>query len=155
VSLKFFHVVFVSMSSLLAFSFGGWNLHSWTASAGTASLITAVGSFVAGVGLIAYGFWFWKKITTRDEEERRRRNVIKGLAVMAGVWLLASQDASACTVCYGEAEGPMVSAARLGVYLLFGLTFLIQGAFASFFIYLWRRARKHRPPGAEFDWQQP
>ena len=44
----------------------------------------------------------------------------------------------------GSQELVLIDAAKLGVFLLFGMTFAVQGAFASFFIYLWRRARKHR-----------
>ena len=36
------------------------------------------------------------------------------------------------------------SAARLGVWLLFGLVGAMQVSFVLFFVYLWRRARKYR-----------
>jgi hypothetical protein len=58
-----------------------------------------------------------------------------------GVWVLGTRVASACSVCYGEAEGTMIDGAKLGVFLLFGLVAAIQLAFALFFIQLWRRAR--------------
>lgn len=144
-SLKTFHIVFVSLSSLLAFSFGGWNLHGYRSGAGTGMLLAGIGSVVGGLALIVYGFWFWRKITTREEEDRRRRKTMRALAIIAGVWLLASRDASACNVCYGAADGPLIDAARMGVYLLFGLVLLVQACFASFFICLWKRARKQNP----------
>ena len=50
--------------------------------------------------------------------------------------------AAACNVCYGEAEGPMIEAASMGVWLLIGVLAVVQSSFALFFIYLWRRARK-------------
>ena len=52
--------------------------------------------------------------------------------------------AEACSVCYGSADGPMIDAARLGVWLLFGLVLAIQLAFGTFFVSLWRRARRYR-----------
>jgi hypothetical protein len=47
-----------------------------------------------------------------------------------------------CPVCFGQSTGPMIDAARLGTWLLLGVTLLVQGAFAAFFIYLKRRARR-------------
>jgi hypothetical protein len=55
-SLKAFHVVFISASVLLAFGFGAWCLGAqppW--------LAAAVGSFVAGLGLVGYEAWFIRK----------------------------------------------------------------------------------------------
>jgi len=48
----------------------------------------------------------------------------------------------ACPACYGDSSGAMLDAARLGTWLLLGVTLLVQGAFAAFFFYLKRRARR-------------
>lgn len=48
----------------------------------------------------------------------------------------------ACTTCYGHAEGPLIDAARLGIWLLLGVTVCLQAGFAAFFLYLRRRARR-------------
>lgn len=56
-SLKAFHVLFISVSVLLAFGFGAWCLRAqppWMA-AGFLSL-------AAGVGLVGYEVWFLKKM---------------------------------------------------------------------------------------------
>ena len=50
--------------------------------------------------------------------------------------------ALACPACYGQSTGPMIDAARLGTWLLLGVTLAVQGAFAAFFFYLKRRARR-------------
>lgn len=47
-----------------------------------------------------------------------------------------------CTSCMSGGDGPMLDAARLGIWLLLGVTVAVQGAFAAFFLYLWRRARR-------------
>jgi amino acid transporter len=145
-SLKMFHIVFVTLSSLLAFVFAGWSLHFHAESDGATYLVLGVFSALVGVALIGYGFWFWRKITTREEERRRRRKLMRPIPalIILGLWMLSARTASACSVCYGEAEGPMIDAARLGVWLLFGLVGAIQLSFALFFVYLWRRARKYR-----------
>ncbi len=143
-SLKGFHIVFVTLSSLLAFVFAGWSLHVWRAGEGSGHLAGAALSLVFGIALIVYGFWFWQKIQTREEERQRRRKNINPVPVVVAIWVLSGPVASACEVCYGNAGGPMIDAARLGAYVLFGLVLAIQVAFAVFFVRLWRRARHYR-----------
>ena len=60
----------------------------------------------------------------------------------------------ACPSCYGEAEGPMIDAARLGIALLLGITLLIQGGFVAFFLYLRRQARKARDQALDAEWSE-
>lgn len=45
-----------------------------------------------------------------------------------------------CPSCFGQAQGPLIDAARLGIWLLLAVTLCLQGAFAAFFLYLRRRA---------------
>jgi amino acid transporter len=151
VSLKSFHIVFVTLSSLLSFVFGGWSLHVYTARGGIGDLVMTLLAFLLGAGLIVYGFWFWRKITTKDEERRRRRKRIHTAPAVIAICLLSHQVASACSVCYGEADGPMIDAARFGVFLLFGLVLAMQGTFATFFVYLWRRSRRFRRQDGPVD----
>jgi hypothetical protein len=87
--------------------------------------------------LIFYGFWFWKKINAQTPGGPGKGGALV-LALL--LWYVAQQPADACTVCYGEAEGPMIDAARAGVWLLFGLVVAVQASFVAFFVYLWRRA---------------
>jgi hypothetical protein len=54
-SLKAFHILFVTLSVMLAFFFGGWLLHEYSAGGGMAQLVGAILSFLAGAGLIWYG----------------------------------------------------------------------------------------------------
>ena len=141
-SLKGFHILLISLSSLLAFVFGGWSARAYTVGGETFHLVSAVVSLLAGIGLIFYVIWFARKVRSREEEDRRRRKLIHPLVtVPILVWLLTPSPASACTVCYGEAEGPMIDAARLGVWLLFGLVLAVQFSFVLFFVYLNRRAK--------------
>ena len=140
-SLKTFHVVFVAASSLLAFVFAGWSARAWRAGEGGSYLAMALGSALVGLALVVYGFWFRKKITTQEEERRRRRKMIHGAAVAVALFLASSHDAHACSTCFGQAEGPLIDAARLGVWLLFGLVLVVQLSFAWFFIRIWQRSR--------------
>ena len=151
-SLKAFHIVFVALSSLLCFGFAGWSVNQYRSGGGGGSLALGLAAAAAGVALLVYGRWFWSKITTRDEELRRRRKNLRKLPVALGVLLaghVLDSGTRACTSCFGEAAGPMIDAARLGVWLLFGFVFVLQVGFAGFFICLWRRARRfNRESGA-------
>lgn len=62
-SLKAFHVFFITVSSLLAAGVGAWSLHrhSVVENPHTPYLMLAIGSFVACVVLVTYGVWFLKK----------------------------------------------------------------------------------------------
>ena len=151
-SLKGFHIVLISLSSLLAVGFGGWSIHAYTATGRVGHLAMAVFSFAGAVGLVVYISWFARKIRSRAEEDRERRKRIRPLALLVAGWLLSIRPAAACAVCYGEAEGPMIDAARLGVWLLFGLVFAVQLALALFFICLWRRARAYRETHPDECW---
>jgi len=152
VSLKSFHIVLITLSSVLALVFGGWSVHAYVETGGIWFIAAAVFSFAAAVGLVIYVTWFARKIRTPEEEERRRRRAMRSVPVLLAVLLLASDPVPACSVCYGDAAGPLIDAARLGVYLLFGLVAAIQVAFLFFFLHLRRRAREYRRNHAESGW---
>ena len=59
-SLRAFHIVFIVISSLFAFSVGGWAL------SGGAGLPVALLCFAGGIGLVCYGVWFWRKIKREE-----------------------------------------------------------------------------------------
>lgn len=59
----------------------------------------------------------------------------------------------ACAACFaGNADSPLVDGARSGVWLLLSVTLGVQGAFATFFIQLWRRAKRAREAEIEAEW---
>ncbi len=62
-SLKTFHILFVTVSSLLAFGFGVWSLNNYFGgSNAVADLAMGAGSLLAGVALVVYGKYFLKKL---------------------------------------------------------------------------------------------
>ncbi len=77
-----------------------------------------------------------------------------GLALVAAtvVWLSSPGPALACSTCFGEADGPMIDAARLGTWLLLGVVLGLQVAFAAFFLYLRRRAARVGRIASESQW---
>jgi hypothetical protein len=62
-SLKAFHLIFITASSALAFGCGVWGLKSFASQAGQASdLVFGLASFAAGGSLILYERYFLKKL---------------------------------------------------------------------------------------------
>jgi hypothetical protein len=61
VSLKAFHVVFITLSVLLCLGVAGWNYAAYTAEGSVANLAQSVGWAIAGAGLAVYGVLFLRK----------------------------------------------------------------------------------------------
>ena len=62
-SLKAFHVLFITASSALAFGCGAWGLKDFFSPQGRASdLLFGLGSLAVGIGLILYERYFLKKL---------------------------------------------------------------------------------------------
>lgn len=61
-SLKAFHIVFITASVLLAFGFGAWSLVAYSDTGRWVDLAFGGVSIVIGVGLIVYGRYFLKKL---------------------------------------------------------------------------------------------
>ena len=62
-SLKAFHLIFITASSALAFGCGVWGLKSFFSEGGRAwDLVFGLGSLVTGIGLILYERYFLKKL---------------------------------------------------------------------------------------------
>ena len=60
------------------------------------------------------------------------------LALLLGV----PRVALACPVCFGNSDAPMAVATNNGVLFMIGVVVAVLVAFASFFIYLIRRANR-------------
>ncbi len=61
-SLKAFHIVFVTVSVLMAFGVAAWELQTFQVSGRTIDLALGAGFAVAGVTLLVYGRYFLKKL---------------------------------------------------------------------------------------------
>jgi hypothetical protein len=61
-SLKAFHIIFITVSTLLAFGFGAWELQSYFAFGEKQSLALGVASLVIGLALLWYGKIVFKKL---------------------------------------------------------------------------------------------
>lgn len=76
------------------------------------------------------------------------------MALLLGA--LGAAPALACSTCYGAVDSgsPLVSGARLGVFLLIAVTAAVLGGFARFFFYLRNRARQTEIDQITSEWAQ-
>lgn len=63
------------------------------------------------------------------------------VAGMAAAVALTPESLLACPVCFGALDGPLADGANKAVLALLGITVSVLAAFATFFVYLVRRAR--------------
>ena len=129
-SLRFFHVFFVTVSVLMTLGVGGWSVNAWQGDGAASWLTLAAVSFAGAIGLALYGARFLKK--TR---------ALGLAAVLLAVLFGLPQDALACPACIGTSDSPMQSGMNLGIMALLGVISAVLVCFASFFVYLARRAR--------------
>ena len=62
-------------------------------------------------------------------------------AVLAALMLVVPRAALACPVCFGQSNSPMAQGVNMGIYFLLAVVVGVLAAFATFFVYLARRAR--------------
>ena len=62
-SLKAFHLVFICLTTAIAFGIGAWLLHETSGDASLTGLrVLGYSSLVAGAALVVYGRYFLKKL---------------------------------------------------------------------------------------------
>ena len=64
-SLKSFHIFFITLSTLLGLGFGVWAIREYTRTDEMSSLLLGIGSLLGCVAMLFYGRWFLRKM--RDE----------------------------------------------------------------------------------------
>ena len=63
-------------------------------------------------------------------------------SIVVAVWMVAVPRAAlACPVCFGQSDSPLALGINYGILAMLGFIGSLLVAFASFFIYLIRRAR--------------
>jgi len=61
-SLKAFHIVFVTVSTILCFGFAAWAIREYLHARGMGYLIAGLSALVVAAALVAYGRWFLRKL---------------------------------------------------------------------------------------------
>ncbi len=76
------------------------------------------------------------------------------ITTVALVVLVASETVLACPHCFGAEETSLIDGAKLGIVVMLGLTFSVQGAFVGFFLYLRRRAKRLAEIELDAEWSE-
>ena len=83
-----------------------------------------------------------------------RLGITRVLATAAAVVIGGSSSLLACPVCFGAEETSMIDGAKLGVLVMLGVLFAVQGAFVAFFLYLRKRARQNADIELDMEWAE-
>lgn len=75
-------------------------------------------------------------------------------ATAAAVTIGGSTSLLACPLCFGAEETPLIDGAKLGVLVMLGVLFVVQGAFVAFFLYLRKRARQNADVELDLEWSE-
>jgi len=70
------------------------------------------------------------------------------------VVIAGSSGVLACPMCFGAEETTMIDGTRLGILLMLGITFAVQGGFVAFFLYLRRRAKRIADIELDDEWSE-
>ena len=65
------------------------------------------------------------------------------LTTVAIVMWVGDARVFACPVCFGAEESSIIDGTKTGILVLLAITFVVQGGFLGFFLYLRRRAKRH------------
>ena len=76
------------------------------------------------------------------------------LIAVVAMLIATSSNAFACPVCFGAEETAMIDGARLGVLVMLGVLFAVQGGFVAFFLYLRKRAKRIADIELETEWSE-
>src|SRR5262245_48029200 len=68
---------------------------------------------------------------------------VRSVAAWAcGLVVCSPGVALACPVCFGQSDAPMAAATNMGIWVMLGVVVAVLASFASFFVYLIRRANR-------------
>jgi hypothetical protein len=76
------------------------------------------------------------------------------LLTAAAVTLGGGTSLLACPLCFGAEETPLIDGAKLGVLVMLGVLFAVQGAFVAFFLYLRKHARENADVELDMEWAE-
>lgn len=81
-----------------------------------------------------------------------RRGIETVTTTVAAVLISGATTVLACPLCFGAQETPLIDGAKLGVLVMLGVLFAVQGAFVAFFLYLRKRAKENADIELDMEW---
>jgi hypothetical protein len=85
---------------------------------------------------------------------RVRLRIIWAFTTASAIVIGGSSSVLACPVCFGAEETSMIDGAKLGILVMLGITFAVQGAFVGFFLYLRKRAKRIAEVELDNEWSE-
>ena len=79
---------------------------------------------------------------------------LRSITTAVLVLLAGSSDLLACPVCFGAEETPLIDGAKMGILVMLGVLFSVQGGFVGFFLYLRRRAKRMADADLDVEWSE-
>ena len=76
------------------------------------------------------------------------------ILTFALVMIAGGSPLLACPVCFGAEETSMIDGTKVGIFVLLAITLAVQGAFAGFFFYLRRRAKRIADDDLDMEWSE-
>jgi hypothetical protein len=89
--------------------------------------------------------------SARSDVRRGMRLVFLALAFMV---IGGNSSLFACPMCFGAEETSMINGTKLGIAVMLGITFTVQGAFVGFFLYLRKRAKRIAEIELDTEWSE-
>jgi hypothetical protein len=84
----------------------------------------------------------------------RLRGITLAVLIAGAVMIPGSADVLACPQCFGAEETSMLEGTKLGIAVMLGITFAVQGGFLGFFLYLRNRARRMADVDLDIEWSE-
>ena len=103
-SLRYFHIVFISISTVFAAGFAVWALRDYQLTGNTTNLTLGIIAAAALLPILYYAGWFWRKS--------------KKYVALAALTVLIPDVSFACAVCFGDPNSLMTKGALWGVGFL-------------------------------------
>ena len=76
------------------------------------------------------------------------------LTTVAALVIGGGTTVLACPMCFGAEETTMIDATKLGIAFMLGLLLCVQAAFAGFFLYLRKRAKRIAEIELDSEWSE-
>jgi hypothetical protein len=85
-----------------------------------------------------------------DPAMRPGRTITTAAAMLLG----STSTVLACPMCFGAEETSMIDGTKLGIMVMLGITFVVQGGFVGFFLYLRKRAKRSAEVEIDSEWSE-
>lgn len=137
-SLKAFHVFFITVSCLLSAFLILWGLRNFQTSGDRTDLALGLIGTLMLVLLIPYFRWFRNKMS--------RISQMALFVILAGACSVLPRTAFACAVCFGDPNSPMTRGLKGGIIFLIAMTGGVLGSILTIAVKWARRAKSATEP---------